>query len=829
MQISQTAEEEAPNLLNLELGGPAPNLLHLESQWHTPNLLPLELQQHTPNLLPLEPQRHTPNLLHLQPGEHLEQLQPFQRTSLRERRGRGGGVFGDLVVNTRQYMEHVRKSKTGSEGRMVKLFSNHFQMRSRPQTTAYKYSVNYQPDEVCGDILKISSQLFHNDTLVLCLSLIFSNVPNFRLKFNKKGMTLSRTFNKQPYLITIEFSKELQPSDPDLLRYYNILLRSLKIWCGYITSVLQYENSITLCADVIHKLIRIETAFDIIRKLVGEGEATKETQELIDKELVGSIVFTTYNNRTYRVDAVNWTECPTSKFTTSKGTEISYKDYCEQKYNTEVTDMSQPLLTSKGRWKKSLQGIAYQPVQLIPQLCQLTGLSEKIRKNNMLMRQLAEKMRHEITQTELQRWNLRFDTNFLSLQGRVLKEFVPHPQHGEWSRDVRTTHLINAKSLDHWLLLYTKRSRDAALSLERNLYQVTPTMNITMRHPVAFFNPMDSVIHLNCVLNMICISYTTVIASWGISCQLSFEVVCVLSSDKKEVYDGIKKYLCVNCPIPSQCVVARTLERPQVEKTIATKIAQQMNCKMGGALWKVDTGLKNAMFIGIDCFHDIVNRRKSIAAFVASCNEDLTQWFSQCVLQETGQELVSGLRACLQAALKHWSKYNSSLPYFIIVYRDGVGDGQLQALIDHEIPQFETALEETFKSFRFTLTFIVVKKRINTRFFIETQGKFGNPPPGTVIDIELTRKEWFDFFIISQHVKDGTVTPTHYNIIYDTYEFSPDKIQCLTYKLCHMYYNMSGIIRVPAPCHYAHKLAYLVGQSIHQEPHLSLTNRLFYL
>lgn len=92
---------------------------------------------------------------------------------------------------------------------------------------------------------------------------------------------------------------------------------------------------------------------------------------------------------------------------------------------------------------------------------------------------------------------------------------------------------------------------------------------------------------------MVCVSPITVSAPWGTSCLLSFKVVCVLPNDNKEVYDGIKKYLCVNCPIPSQCVVLETLLKRQVEKTIATKIAQQMNCKMGGALWKVDTGVRS--------------------------------------------------------------------------------------------------------------------------------------------------------------------------------------------------------------------------------------------
>ena len=38
-----------------------------------------------------------------------------------------------------------------------------------------------------------------------------------------------------------------------------------------------------------------------------------------------------------------------------------------------------------------------------------------------------------------------------------------------------------------------------------------------------------------------------------------------------------------------------------------------------------------------------------------------------------------------------------------------------------------------------------------------------------------------------------------------------------------------GIIRVPAPCQYAHKLAFLVGQSIHKQPNQNLDDFLYYL
>lgn len=33
------------------------------------------------------------------------------------------------------------------------------------------------------------------------------------------------------------------------------------------------------------------------------------------------------------------------------------------------------------------------------------------------------------------------------------------------------------------------------------------------------------------------------------------------------------------------------------------------------------------------------------------------------------------------------------------------------------------------------------------------------------------------------------MSPTHYNVIYDSSGLKPDHIQRLTYKLCHVYYN----------------------------------------
>ena len=58
----------------------------------------------------------------------------------------------------------------------------------------------------------------------------------------------------------------------------------------------------------------------------------------------------------------------------------------------------------------------------------------------------------------------------------------------------------------------------------------------------------------------------------------------------------------------------------------------------------------------------------------------------------------------------------------------------------------------------------------------------------------------FDFFLVSQKVNQGTVTPTHMVVVVDECGMNPDVIQMLSYRLTHMYFNWPGTVRVPAPC-----------------------------
>ncbi|NXF07779.1 PIWL1 protein, partial [Smithornis capensis] len=788
----------------------------------------------------------------------------LQDLSLRDRGGRRKD-YHDLGVNTRQAMVHVQDSKTGLSGRLIKLTTNHFRLTSRPQWALYQYHVCYSPEM---ESRRLRSALLFQHEEQIGKTHAFDGSILFLPKNlgNKVTELISRTRNGEDVKITVTLTNELPPTSPTCLQLYNILFRRLlkmlnlqqigrnhynpsdpvsiphhrlMVWPGFSCSILQYEESIMLCADVSHKILRSETALDLMHSLHSQvGE--ERFRDSCAKELIGIVVLTRYNNRTYKIDDIDWDNSPMGTFRKSDGSEISYMEYYKKQYNIDISDPKQPVLISQLRRNRgNMQG----SVVLIPELCSLTGLTDKMRSDFHMMKDLAvhtrlqpEQRQREVgrlldyihkdanVQKELENWGLSFDYKSVAFMGRVVQgekifqsgnTFDYNPQFADWTKETKGAPVIRAMPLDNWLLIYTPRNCDAAKMLLQTLYKVTPSMGIRINKP--------NIIEVEDRTD----SYLRVLQQ-RVSPDTNM-VVCILSSSRKDRYDAIKKYLCTDCPVPSQCVLARTLNKPQTIATVVTKIALQMNCKMGGELWSVEIPLKQIMVVGIDCYHDTVFGKQSVAGFVSSLNPTMTRWFSRCIVQNRGQELVDGLKACLQTALRNWLKWNKSLPSRIFVYRDGVGDGQLHTVVNYEVPQFLDSLKTGGTDYSPRLTVIVVKKRVGARFFGEVGGGLKNPPPGTVVDTVVTRPEWYDFFIVSHTVKNGCVAPTHYNVIYDASQLKPDHLQRLTYKLCHMYYNWSGVIRVPAPCQYAHKLAFLVGQSIHREPSLLLSDRLYYL
>lgn len=276
-----------------------------------------------------------------------------------------------------------------------------------------------------------------------------------------------------------------------------------------------------------------------------------------------------------------------------------------------------------------------------------------------------------------------------------------------------------------------------------------------------------------------------------------------MASQREDRYGAIKRLCCTDLGIPTQCVRANTLGDVRKVRSICQNIALQIVCKMGGAIWRVQHPMKSVMVIGMDAYHDPRNKSRSVLGFIASIDNQLTRWYSRCFFQDKKEEIASTLKTALIAALKRYYQENNTLPERIFLYRDGVGDGDLPVLQNFEIPQLHAALDsftEAGDVKRPLLTFTVVQKRIDAKILVQNGPRLDNPPPGTVCDKTITRKNRNDFYLISQHVMQGTVNPTHYVTLLDENQFYPDKVQKFTYMLTHLYYNFPAAIRVPGPC-----------------------------
>ncbi len=66
-------------------------------------------------------------------------------------------------------------------------------------------------------------------------------------------------------------------------------------------------------------------------------------------------------------------------------------------------------------------------------------------------------------------------------------------------------------------------------------------------------------------------------------------------------------------------------------------------------------------------------------------------------------------------------KENNGPPSRVVIYRDGVGDGQIQYVLDTEVAVIKETLKNLCGGNMPRFTFIVVTKRINSKFFRVSQ------------------------------------------------------------------------------------------------------------
>jgi len=767
-------------------------------------------------------------------------------------------------------------TKMGTAGTPLKIICNYFEVKSRADFVLYQYHVDFAP---VIDNKRMRIALFNDHSSKFPNNKAFDGGTLYTLTKLPDETTewySTRQSDKEQIRITLKRVCEIEPTSPQFVHLFNIVFRKCMTMCGMkqiehnyydmskkmliqsynlelinglATSIANYENQLLLCAELTHKVLHKKTVLQIMYEIYDNSRGNEDFREKAFIEIVGKTIMTTYNDKTYKIDDISWEENPRSTF--SRGGknpgQINYIDYYKTNYEKEIVDLEQPLLVVLPKERDKRRGQT-DPIKLVPSLCVLTGLSDKMRSDFKFKKELEQfskvgpservkRLSQFVTsfnhnpqvKAELgDKWRMNIGEAPAEIHSRVLpseelafgKNIVRKLNaKADWGNDMKATPLLNAVALKEWMVVFPQSKRQIASEFIRSFGKIIGGLGIPADAPIELAVERDDSARIATALKN----------EISQNKRLQMVVVILSSKNRKDVYDAVKRICCLELPVPSQVVCTPTIEDQRKHLAVVTKVAIQMNAKLGGELWGTSIPLKKTMICGIDTYHDSEKKNKSVCAFIATSNESKTRFFSRATIQETHQELSNNLTITVRSACEHYKKVNQFYPDKIIIYRDGVSDGQLKSVIEYEIPQIKKAFPLLEDNYDPGLAVVIVKKRGNARFFTMSSPEVGNVPCGTVVDTVVTRHEWFDFYLISQVVNQGTVNPTHYNVIHDSMGLKPDHFQRMSYKLTHLYYNWPGTIRVPALCQYAHKLAFLVGQSLHKEHDQSLSDKLFYL
>ncbi|CEL07700.1 hypothetical protein ASPCAL10855 [Aspergillus calidoustus] len=306
-------------------------------------------------------------------------------------------------------------------------------------------------------------------------------------------------------------------------------------------------------------------------------------------------------------------------------------------------------------------------------------------------------------------------------------------------------------------------------------------------------------------------------------------ILVILPAADTAIYNRVK-YVCdVKEGLLNVCVIANKFAKPNNAQYFAN-VALKFNLKLGGRnqlLENAKLGLlsdSKTMVVGIDVTHPSPgssSEAPSVAGIVASVDENLAQWPADLRIQTARREMVVDLDTIMKSRLDLWMKRNGSYPANILVYRDGVSEGQYNLVLENELPALRKACKEFYpassrKKGYPRITIVVVGKRHHNRFYptkAEDSDRSTNPQNGTVVDRSVTEARHWDFFLQAHAAIQGTARPAHYYVVYDEifretkvqqpFLNAADSLEDLTHNMCYLFGRTTKAVSVCPPAYYA--------------------------
>ena len=182
---------------------------------------------------------------------------------------------------------------------------------------------------------------------------------------------------------------------------------------------------------------------------------------------------------------------------------------------------------------------------------------------------------------ELDRWEMDFSDDVVKFKTRVLGQeqiFFANKQDtarsNGWNNSLKDAKHISSVHLKNWLIVFLPRESETSMTVNREIIEIG--------RPMGFVVEDARMIRLQETRGSPAGAFAQ-----GIKQELQKGIVqmivCLVPSDAKDTYDAIKRICCIENGIPSQVIKANTLKKNT--KSVLTKVAIQMSCKLGGEVW----------------------------------------------------------------------------------------------------------------------------------------------------------------------------------------------------------------------------------------------------
>ncbi|PKY23704.1 Piwi-domain-containing protein [Rhizophagus irregularis] len=623
------------------------------------------------------------------------------------------------------------------------------------------------------------------------------------------------------------------------------LFEGIEAWPGYYQLVrptmgkmmINIDSSATTFYEggpliqLIAKILRLRSLDDLVRR--GLSERDRQKVEKIIKNLRISDNHIPENRRKFKIEKLTQNSASGTMFNRNK---INVTTYFQKKYNRcllysvlpcvvvgknyylpiEVCDVIPGQRYNRYTREWDLKWNYRQMDEMFKFTCQppsvrankiLNGLNILDYRNNEYLKQFGMEVSNNMTVV-----NARILPTPTIQYHPTSKENRIEPKHGVW--DLKNKRVATGATLGSWSVLAFSNQRELPnQAIKHYLRELITTcndmgMNIVMRDPpICHVDPSEN-------------TEESLKKAWFMAKEKARVkpqlILCILQHSKSDLYAEIKRVSDTVIGIATQCILSINIRR--AKKQYCANVCLKMNVKLGGEnSFLIPEHIQfvadqPTILMGADITHPSPGNyeRPSYAALCGSINARMARYVASLRVQTSHVEIITDLSNMVKELLKTFYQSCGRKPKKILFYRDGVSKSRYIDVLESELTAIKDACHSLEANYKPTITFVLVKKRRHTRFFpIERQNsdRTGNCLPGTVIETGITHPFEFDFYLLSHAGIMGTSRPTHYQVLYDENEFDANRLQTLSYNLCHTYARCTRSVSLVPPVYYAHLAA----------------------